>query len=104
MRYFFTVEKYRFYSHLICIEFTAYDKIIFLVYILYPLHAHGVKCNVKPDYVLSCGHPPPPKKTKKNKKKNALNYEIPILAVSHKKNVSYSFKDGHDIKTMLNVC
>ena len=25
--FFFTVEKYQFYSHLICIEFTAYDKI-----------------------------------------------------------------------------
>ena len=24
---FFTVEKYQFYSHLICIEFTACDKI-----------------------------------------------------------------------------
>ena len=27
IRYFFTVEKYQFYSHLICIEFTACDKI-----------------------------------------------------------------------------
>ena len=27
IRYFFTVEKYQFYSHLICIEFTAYDKV-----------------------------------------------------------------------------
>ena len=26
-RYFFTVEKYQFYSHLICIEFTACNKI-----------------------------------------------------------------------------
>ena len=26
IRYFFTVEKYKFYSHLICIEFTACDK------------------------------------------------------------------------------
>ena len=27
IRYFFTVEKYQFYSHLIHIEFTASDKI-----------------------------------------------------------------------------
>ena len=27
IRFFFTVEKYQFYSHLICIEFTACDKI-----------------------------------------------------------------------------
>ena len=27
IRYFFTVEKYQFYSHLICIEITACDKI-----------------------------------------------------------------------------
>ena len=27
IRYFFTVEKYQFYSHLICMEFTACDKI-----------------------------------------------------------------------------
>ena len=27
IRYFFIVEKYQFYSHLICIEFTAFDKI-----------------------------------------------------------------------------
>ena len=27
IRYFFTVEKYQFYSHLICIEFTACNKI-----------------------------------------------------------------------------
>ena len=27
IRYFFTVEKYQFYSYLICIEFTACDKI-----------------------------------------------------------------------------
>ena len=27
IRYFFTVEKYQFYSHLICIEFTACGKI-----------------------------------------------------------------------------
>ena len=27
IRYFFTVEKYQFYSHLMCIEFAACDKI-----------------------------------------------------------------------------
>ena len=28
IQYFFTVEKYQFYSHLICIEFSADDKMI----------------------------------------------------------------------------
>ena len=42
IRYFFTVEKYQFYSHLICIEFTACDKINLNFYLVLCLVVHDI--------------------------------------------------------------
>ena len=66
IRYFFTAEKYQFYSHLICIEFTACDKIIwshslrqnYFIFIGYLKTGEGGQANpLNPLWISHCGGP-----------------------------------------------